>query len=94
MTNGRGWGSYLLVLAGAAAGLGAIAMGLPAWAGSLIVAFSVLFGAVLRLLAPGDRETMLATRDRRTDAIVSGVLGGVMTVVALSVAVQWVMGRQ
>ncbi len=69
-------------------------MGLPAWAGSLIVAFSVLFGAVLRLLAPGDRETMLATRDRRTDAIVSGVLGGVMTVVALSVAVQWVMGRQ
>ncbi|WP_405144721.1 DUF3017 domain-containing protein [Sphaerisporangium sp. NBC_01403] len=94
MTNGRAWGPYLLILAGAAVGLGAIAMGLPAWAGSLIVACSVLFGAVLRLLVHGDRESMLAVRDRRSDAVTYGVLGGVMAVVALSVAVQWLMGRQ
>ncbi|MEV7971434.1 DUF3017 domain-containing protein [Sphaerisporangium sp. NPDC088356] len=94
MTNGRAWGPYLLILAGAAVGLGAIAMGLPAWAGSLIVACSVLLGAVLRLLVPGDRESLLAVRNRRTDAVTYGVLGGVMTVVALSVALQWLLGRQ
>ncbi|MEU8266827.1 DUF3017 domain-containing protein [Sphaerisporangium sp. NPDC049002] len=94
MTNGRAWGPYLLILAGAAVGLGAIAMGLPAWAGSLVVACSVLFGAVLRLLVPGDRESMLGVRSRRTDAATYALLGGVMTVVALSVAMQWLMGRQ
>jgi Protein of unknown function (DUF3017) len=94
LTNGKAWASYLLILAGATFGLGAIAMGLPAWAGSLVVAFSVLFGAVLRLIAPDDRENLLAVRSRRTDAVTYGVLGGVLTVVALSVAVQWITGRQ
>jgi hypothetical protein len=93
LTNVRAWGPYLLILAGAAVGLGTIAMGLPAWAGSLIVAFSVLVGAVLRLIVPGGTESLLAVRDRRTDALTFAVLGGAMTVVAISVAVQWFTGR-
>lgn len=94
LTNGRAWGPYLLVLAGAAVGLGTIAMGLPAWAGSLIVATAVLVGAVLRLLVPGDGDSLLAIRGRRADAVISGILGGALALVALSLAVQWIMGRQ
>ncbi|WP_214408821.1 DUF3017 domain-containing protein [Sphaerisporangium fuscum] len=94
MTNAKAWWPYLLTLAGAAVGLGTIAMGLPAWAGSLIVAASVLSGAVLRLLVPGDGDSMLAVRSKRTDAVTYGVLGGALAVIALSVAVQWIMGRQ
>jgi hypothetical protein len=93
LTNGRAWWPYLLILAGAAVGLGAITVGLPAWAGVLIVAFSVLVGAVLRLIVPEGSESLLAVRDRRTDAVTYGILGGAMTVVALSVAVPWFMGR-
>ncbi|WP_248965491.1 DUF3017 domain-containing protein [Sphaerisporangium perillae] len=93
MTNGKGWRPYLLILAGAAVGLGAIAMGLPAWAGSLVVAGSVLVGAVLRLLVPDGEEGLLAVRRRRTDAVTFGILGGVLAVVAVSVAVQWMTGR-
>jgi hypothetical protein len=94
LTNGRGWGSYLLILAGTAVGLGTIAMGLPAWAGSLIVAASVLIGALLRLLVPGDGDSLLAVRGRRADAVTYALFGGALAVVAVSVAVQWVMGRQ
>ncbi|WP_147268886.1 DUF3017 domain-containing protein [Sphaerisporangium album] len=94
MTNGKAWGPYLLTVLGAAFGLGAIAMGLPAWAGSLIVACSVLAGAVLRLIVPGEGDNLLAVRSRRTDAVISGVLGLALGVVAVSVAVQWIMGRQ
>ncbi|MGW4637607.1 DUF3017 domain-containing protein [Sphaerisporangium sp. NPDC004334] len=93
MTSGKGWGSYLLVLAGAATGLGAIAVGLPAWAGSLVVAGSLLLGAVLRLIVPDGGESLLAVRKRRTDAVTYGVLGCVLAVVAASVAVQWMTGR-
>ncbi|GGK76895.1 hypothetical protein Sme01_42610 [Sphaerisporangium melleum] len=91
MTRGRGWASYLLVLAGAATGLVTIAMGLPAWAGSLVVAGSVLLGAVLRLVVPG--ESLLAVRRRRTDAVTLGVLGCLLAGVAVSLALQWMAGR-
>ncbi|MFC4531392.1 DUF3017 domain-containing protein [Sphaerisporangium dianthi] len=93
MTRGKGWGPYLLVLAGAAIGFGAIAMGLPAWAGSLVVAGSLLLGAVLRLVVPGGDENLLAVRRRRTDVVTYGVLGCMLAGVAASVAVQWMTGR-
>ncbi|GII88638.1 hypothetical protein Ssi03_66280 [Sphaerisporangium siamense] len=94
MTNGKAWGPYLLTVVGAATGLGTIAMGLPAWAGSFIVACSVLAGAVLRLLVPHDGASLLAVRSRRADAVMSAVLGVALGVAAVSVAVQWIMGRQ
>jgi hypothetical protein len=93
LTNGKAWGPYLLILAGAAVGLVTIVVGLPAWAGSLVVALSMLVGAVLRLFVPDDRVSLLAVRSRRADAATYAVLGGLLTVVALGVAVQWIMSR-
>ncbi|MDH2423907.1 DUF3017 domain-containing protein [Sphaerisporangium sp. TRM90804] len=92
MTNGKAWWPYLLVLAGAAVGLGSIAMGLPAWAGSLIVAVAVLVGALLRLVTPGHHESMLAIRRRRTDAVTYGLLGTVLALVAVSLTVPRIFG--
>ena len=93
MTNAKAWGPYLLILAGAAVGLGVIAAGLPVWAGSLIVAFSLLVAALLRLITPSGGYSLLAVRHKRTDALTYAALGATMTVVSVSVAVQWFTGR-
>ncbi|GII75568.1 hypothetical protein Sru01_05500 [Sphaerisporangium rufum] len=93
MTRGRVGLPYLLVLAGAAAGLGAMALGLPAWAGSLVVSAALLGGAVARLAGPDGGQGLLAVRGRRADAVTFALIGGALAVVALTVALPEIVGR-
>jgi hypothetical protein len=92
LTSGRAWGPYFLVLGGAVIGLGLIAVGLPAWAGSVIVAFAVLAGAALRVILPDRPESLLTVRRRGTDFVTYGLLGVVMALVAVSLTVPRIFG--
>lgn len=66
-------GPYLLVLAGAAAGVCVLMLRLPLWLGAGVLGAVILSGALARLLAarPGD----LAVRSRATDVVVLTGLG-------------------
>ncbi|GAA1519863.1 hypothetical protein GCM10009677_61490 [Sphaerisporangium rubeum] len=80
------------MLGGAAAGLGLIALGLPAWAGGMIVAFAVLAGAALRVILPDRTESLLTVRRRSTDLVTYGLLGVVTALVAASLTVPRIFG--
>jgi hypothetical protein len=53
--------------------------------GSLLIAFSVLGAAVLRLLVPSRFVGLLAVRGRAVDVATMSALGGVLVGVALAV---------
>ncbi|GLW21990.1 DUF3017 domain-containing protein [Microbispora triticiradicis] len=69
------WGSYLVVAAGVAAGLGAIALGAPVSTGGVVMGGAFLAGSVTRLATSDRRAGVLAVRGRRTDAITLAAFG-------------------
>ena len=58
--KGRVWRPYLLVMAGTAAGLCAIGLGMAPWVGGVVIGVSLLVGAALRFLGSGRGAGMLA----------------------------------
>lgn len=66
-------GSYLLVIAGTAAGVCVLLARLPLWLGAGVMGAAILVGALVRLLAsrPGD----LAVRTRAVDVLTLVALG-------------------
>jgi len=73
-----------VVLAEAALGLGVIVAG-RLRVGVVLIAGSLLLGAVLRLLLPDGAAGALALRSRGADAVVLGVLGTVTALLVLLV---------
>ncbi|WP_067172352.1 DUF3017 domain-containing protein [Microtetraspora niveoalba] len=82
--SGKPWGPYLLVVAGAVAGLGLIAYGVAIWVGGAVMGFAFIAGAALRLIVPDDRAGLLGVRTRRTDVLVLLVLGAALAAGSLS----------
>ncbi|GIH70408.1 DUF3017 domain-containing protein [Sphaerimonospora thailandensis] len=82
--KGQIWRPYLLVVAGAAAGLGAVGLGAAPWAGGVTIGGSLLAGAALRYLGSGRRAGMLAVRSRKTDTAVLALLGAALLAGSLS----------
>jgi hypothetical protein len=83
MNRDRVGGPYLLVLAGTAAGIAGLVLGLPAAACGVIVGVAILFGALLRWLRPDAKAGALAGRTKGTDVLVLGLLGGALVVSGL-----------
>ncbi|MFF3664211.1 DUF3017 domain-containing protein [Microtetraspora malaysiensis] len=82
--SGKPLGPYLLVVAGAVAGLGLIAYGVAIWVGGAVIGFALIAGAALRLIVPEDRAGLLGVRTRRTDALVLLVFGAALVAGSLS----------
>jgi len=82
------WGPYLLVLAGAVVGLGAIALGESPTIGGVVVGLALLTGAVLRLWTADRRAGLLGSRSRGLDALVFAVLGVVLVLGSLSLLLE------
>ncbi|WP_285702497.1 DUF3017 domain-containing protein [Microtetraspora sp. NBRC 16547] len=82
--SGKPWGPYLLVAAGAVAGLGMIAYGFAVWVGGAVIGFALIAGAALRLIVPDGRAGLLGVRTRRVDAIVFLVLGSALVAGSLN----------
>jgi hypothetical protein len=80
----RTWGPYLLVMAGAALGLGAIALGEEPWIGGVIVGAALLTGALLRLWTSDRRAGALVSRSRGLDALTLAALGVALVLGSLS----------
>ncbi len=78
------WGPYLLVLAGAATGLGVIAMGVPPWAGGVILGVALIAGSAFRLMVPDERAGPLASRGRMMDALTFAAMGALLVIGSLS----------
>jgi hypothetical protein len=78
------WGPYLLVLAGAATGLGVIALGVPPWVGGVILGVALIVGSAFRLVVPEERVGPLASRGRMMDALVFAAMGALLVVGSLS----------
>jgi hypothetical protein len=75
---------YLLVLAGAGAALGVIALGpRRVQGGTLVLAGVLLAAALARLLLPDRRAGMLGTRRRVVDVLTLGALGAGLLVAGL-----------
>ena len=77
------WGPWLLVAAGAAAGLGAIGLGAPAPAGGAIMGFGFLFGSLIRVAVSDRRAGALAVRGRRMDAFTLAAFGAALVIGSL-----------
>ncbi|MBP2704768.1 DUF3017 domain-containing protein [Microbispora sp. RL4-1S] len=77
------WGPYLLVLAGAATGLGAIALGVRLAAGGAIIGSALVVGALIRLNVSDSRAGLLTVRTRKVDTLVMAGLGGALVVGSL-----------
>jgi hypothetical protein len=73
--NGMAWGPYLLVVVGAAAGLGLIGFGGAPWLGGVIMGSALLVGSMTRLVISDERAGTLAIRSKKTDVVVLAVLG-------------------
>jgi hypothetical protein len=73
--NGTAWGSYLLVVVGAAAGLGVIGFGGAPWLGGVIMGAALLVGSAVRLVLSEERAGGLAIRTKKTDVVVFAVIG-------------------
>jgi hypothetical protein len=71
-----------LVISGVAAGLVVIALHHFRW-GNLVIAGSLLAGALLRLVLPTRRAGLLAVRARFTDVVTMLVMGAGLLVLAL-----------
>ncbi|MGI5485934.1 DUF3017 domain-containing protein [Microtetraspora malaysiensis] len=82
--SGKPLGPYLLVAAGAVAGLGLIAYGVAIWVGGAVIGFAFVAGAALRLIVPEDRAGLLGVRTRRTDVLVLLVFGAALVASSLS----------
>ncbi|WP_433499714.1 DUF3017 domain-containing protein [Sphaerimonospora sp. CA-214678] len=84
--NGKGqvWRPYLLVIAGAGAGLCAVGLGAAPWVGGVVIGVSLLVGAALRFLGSGRRAGLLAVRSRNTDTVVLAVMGAALVAGSLS----------
>jgi hypothetical protein len=79
------WLPYLIVLAGAAAGLFATWRGsLPATRGAAVVGAALLVAAAARLLLPPAYAGLLASRGKALDVAIFAVLGAAVLGVALS----------
>jgi hypothetical protein len=78
--------SYLVVLAGCAAGLGWLAQGgaRAVRGGTLALAGALAVAAAARLVLPEDRAGLLASRKRLTDAITLAVLAAGLLVAGLA----------
>ncbi|WP_327043817.1 DUF3017 domain-containing protein [Microbispora sp. NBC_01189] len=72
------WGPYLLVVAGVAAGLGAIGLGAAVSTGGAVMGGAFLAGSVARLATPDRRAGVLAVRGRRADAITLAAFGAAL----------------
>lgn len=71
-------------MAGTAAGLCAIGLGMAPWVGGVVIGVSLLVGAALRFLGSGRGAGMLAVRSRNTDSAVLAVLGAALVAGSLS----------
>jgi Protein of unknown function (DUF3017) len=71
-----------LVIGGVAAGLVVIALHHFRW-GNLLIAGSLLVGALFRLVLPTRRAGLLAVRARFTDVVTMAVMGAGLLVLAL-----------
>jgi Protein of unknown function (DUF3017) len=71
-----------LVIGGVAAGLVVIALHHFRW-GNLLIAGSLLVGALFRLVLPTRRAGLLAVRARFTDVVTMAVMGAALLVLAL-----------
>jgi hypothetical protein len=89
MNKDRVGGPYLLVLAGTAAGIVGLLLGLPASASGVIVGVPILGGALLRWLRPDAGAGDLASRSKGVDVLVLGLLGGALVVSGLLFLVPW-----
>lgn len=66
---------YLILLCGVAAGVLTMVAGQDVRGGTLVVAGVLLIAAVTRLLLPGQRAGMLASRRRLADVATFAILG-------------------
>ncbi|GII53162.1 hypothetical protein Pth03_15510 [Planotetraspora thailandica] len=69
------WGPYLLVVVGAAVGLGMIGFGGSPWVGGVIMGAALLVGSLTRLVVSDERAGSLAIRSKKTDVVVFAVIG-------------------
>ncbi|MBX6387082.1 MAG: DUF3017 domain-containing protein [Microbispora sp.] len=77
------WGPYLLVVAGAAAGLCVIALGMPVPRGGAIMGFGFLVGSLVRVTVSERRAGALAVRTKRMDALTLAAFGVALVVGSL-----------
>ncbi|MEU7877376.1 DUF3017 domain-containing protein [Microbispora bryophytorum] len=77
------WGPYLLVVAGAAAGLGVIGLGAPVSAGGAIMGCGFLAGSLVRVTFSERRAGALAVRSRRMDALTLAAFGAALVIGSL-----------
>ncbi|GAB3885867.1 DUF3017 domain-containing protein [Microbispora bryophytorum] len=77
------WGPYLLVVAGAAAGLGVIGLGVPVPAGGAIMGCGFLAGSLIRVTVSERRAGALAVRSRRMDALTLAAFGAALVIGSL-----------
>ncbi|GAA1001667.1 hypothetical protein GCM10009555_106700 [Acrocarpospora macrocephala] len=91
MTNGNKtpWWPYLLVAAGAAAGLGLIALGYAPPTAAMVMGITMLGGAGLRLVVPGRSTGALAIRSRKTDVLTLAVFGFLLVVGAIAFSIDF-----
>ncbi|GIH21929.1 hypothetical protein Aph01nite_02390 [Acrocarpospora phusangensis] len=91
MTNGEKtpWWPYLLVAAGAAVGLGLIALGFAATTGAMVMGVAMLAGAGLRLVVPGRSTGALAIRSRKADVLTLAVFGFLLVAGSLAFAIKF-----
>ncbi|MEZ0072793.1 DUF3017 domain-containing protein [Planotetraspora sp. GP83] len=82
--TGTAWGPYLLVVAGAGAGLGAVVFGAPPWAGGVIVGGAFILGSAIRLIVSDERAGPLAIRSRKADVVILATLGAALVLGSLS----------
>jgi hypothetical protein len=73
--NGTAWGPYLLVVVGAAVGLGVVGFGGAPWVGGVVMGATLLVGSAVRLVLSEERAGALAVRTKKTDVVVLAVLG-------------------
>lgn len=73
--------------AGAALGLGLIAIGFDASTGGVVMGVSLLAGAGLRLVVPGRSTGALAVRRRKTDVFTLAMFGFLVVAGSLALLV-------
>jgi hypothetical protein len=85
MASALAWLPYLIVLAGAAAGLGIAWQGsrYAGW-GAGLVGCALLVGAVFRLMLPPRYAGLLGSRRKASDVLAFAVFGAGVVVVALT----------
>jgi hypothetical protein len=83
--GGLGWLPYLVVLAGAAAGMFVIWQGSKyAGRGAAIIGCSLLIGALARLILPPRYAGLLASRRKASDVLAFAAFGAAVLAVAIA----------